>query len=60
MLNARRRLGERQKSLRSNQNRHLARVRKGRSKISRKVKNFSDDTGFDAKIHKKACHLFRT
>ena len=46
MLNARRRLGERQKSLRSNRNRHLARVRKERSKISKRMKNFSNGAGF--------------
>ena len=46
MLNARRRLGERQKSLRSNRNRHLARVRKERSKVSKRMKNFSNGAGF--------------
>ena len=45
MLNARNRLGERQKSLRSNRNRHLTRIRKERLKISKKVRNFSNGAG---------------
>ena len=46
MLNARHRLRERQKSLCSNRNRHLVRIRNERSKISKKVKNFSNGAGF--------------
>jgi len=46
MLNARRRLGERQKSLRSNRNRHLTRIRNERSKINKKMRNFSNGAGF--------------
>ena len=46
ILNARRHLGERQKSLRSNRNRHLARIRNKRSKINKKMRNFSNGAGF--------------
>ena len=44
--NARNCLRERRKSLRAKRNRYLARVRKGHSKISKKVKNFSNGAGF--------------
>ena len=46
VLNAQSRLGERKKAFRSNRNRHLARIRKERSKISKRMKNFSNDAGF--------------
>ena len=46
ILNARNRLGERQKSLRSNRNRHLTRIRNERSKINKKMRNFSNGAGF--------------
>lgn len=44
--NARNRIRECRKSLRSTRNRHLVRIRKERSKISKKVKNFSNSAGF--------------
>ena len=46
ILNACNRLGERQKSLRSNRNRHLTRIRNERSKINKKMRNFSNGAGF--------------
>ena len=46
VLNAQSRFRERKKAFRSNRNRHLARIRKERSKINKKMRNFSNGAGF--------------
>ena len=46
VLNAQSRFEERKKAFRSTRNRNLARIRKERSKISKRMKNFSNGAGF--------------